>query len=368
MTRAMMTDASETNAKSSGEDDLMSARLVRRRTQKADKRRRVKALTVRRRREEGAEEAEPRRVADERRRQDADAATAALAAKRQQGDEQEARSGGAARVSLVQHERRVNGEIQGVGRSDAQKRAKLDSGARYTVGDIEWIMYGDKIDCAAPVDYVEGIGGFLLDVVGVWQFEMRSVFDKVIRVCIVDGFADEFLLGVGFMQSLSAVMDFNTNEVRYNEEGRSVVVPFRTYDKKGGATVVAVRMARRTQLDQCTVTPVQVAVTAVDGERGIFAPTKPLGAVMLATNVAEARNGTAWVSAINSSSNEVRLPSKRELGNWIPLDEDIKVLEMNGALQQEKLTAWLNGLDGDDTPLVNEHELNIGSSRGPIEP
>ncbi|OWZ06759.1 Gag-pol fusion protein [Phytophthora megakarya] len=281
MTRAMITDAGEMNAKASGEDDLMSARPAKRRTQKADKRRRVKALAVRRRREERAEEAEHRRVADERqarRRQDADAATATLVAKRQQGIEQEVRSGGAARVSLVQHERRVNGEIPGVGRSGAH-----------------------------------------------------------------------------------AVMDFNTNEVRYNEEGRAVVIPFRTYDKKGGATVAAVRMARRTQLDKCTVTPVQVAVTAEDGERGIFVPTKQLGAVMLATTVAEARNGTAWVPAINSSPDEVRLPSKRELGTWIPLDEDMKVLEMNGALQQEKLTAWLNGLDEDDTPLVNEHEMNIGS-------
>ncbi|OWZ13949.1 hypothetical protein PHMEG_00012642 [Phytophthora megakarya] len=52
------------------------------------------------------------------------------------------------------------------------------------------------------------------------------------------------------MQSRSAVMDFDTNEVRYNEEGGAVVVPFKTYDKKGGATVAAVRMARRTQLDK----------------------------------------------------------------------------------------------------------------------
>ncbi|KAF1793583.1 hypothetical protein GQ600_19135 [Phytophthora cactorum] len=38
--------------------------------------------------------------------------------------------------------------------------------------------YGNRVMCEAPVDYVEGIGGFLLDVVGVWRFELRSVLMK----------------------------------------------------------------------------------------------------------------------------------------------------------------------------------------------
>ncbi|OWZ09117.1 hypothetical protein PHMEG_00018232, partial [Phytophthora megakarya] len=385
--REMLTDAGETNAESSGEDDLMSARLARRKTQKADKRRRVKGLAA-------------------RRRQDADAATAGLVAKRQQGDEQEARSGGAARVSLVQHERHVNGEIPDVGRSGAQY-VEADDGLPTATMMVSGVKKKVKLDS----DYVEGMGGFLLDVVGVWQFEMRSVLNEVIRVdaCIVDGCADEFLLGVDFMQPRSAVVDFNTNEVRYvvkrrkSHSGQDIktISQDLTWDNtdhigsrpnkfpaigsgkhiKEGASSPQLdhtktwidNQASRSRLkdpsateinldrDKCMVKPVQVAVTAEDGERGIFVPTKQLGAVMLATTVAEARNGAAWVPAINSSPDEERLPSKRGLGTWIPLDEDMKVLEMNGALQQKKLTAWLNGLGEDDTPVVNEHELNIGS-------
>ncbi|OWZ13950.1 hypothetical protein PHMEG_00012643 [Phytophthora megakarya] len=152
----------------------MSARLTRRRTQKADKRRRVKALAVRRGREERAEEAEHRSAASERqarRRQDADA----LQQHWQQGNEHEAPSGGAASLNLVQQERHVDGERQGVG---VKKKVNLDSGAKYTVAGTEWMMYGDKVDCAALVAYGEDIGGFLLGVVGVWQFEMRSAFDE----------------------------------------------------------------------------------------------------------------------------------------------------------------------------------------------
>ncbi|KAL3663229.1 hypothetical protein V7S43_011638 [Phytophthora oleae] len=82
------------------------------------------------------------------------------------------------------------------------------------------MKYGDKVDRAARVDFVEGIGGFLLDVVGVWKFQMRSVFGEEISVeaCIVAGCGDEFLLGVDFLQSHGATMDFERNEIRYSEK------------------------------------------------------------------------------------------------------------------------------------------------------
>ncbi|KAE9271737.1 hypothetical protein PF008_g30271 [Phytophthora fragariae] len=63
-----------------------------------------------------------------------------------------------------------------------RRHVKLDSGARYTVAGTDWMQYGDRVARAAPVDYVEGIGGFLLDVVGVWEFSLRNIFGEVIRV------------------------------------------------------------------------------------------------------------------------------------------------------------------------------------------
>lgn len=61
-------------------------------------------------------------------------------------------------------------------------RVKLGSCARYTIAGTEWMVHGDKQTMNAPVDYVEGIGGFLLDVLGVWRFKRRTVFNEVIEV------------------------------------------------------------------------------------------------------------------------------------------------------------------------------------------
>ncbi|GMF62834.1 unnamed protein product [Phytophthora fragariaefolia] len=52
----------------------------------------------------------------------------------------------------------------------ARRNVKLDSGAWDTVAGTDWMQYGDKVDQATPVEYVEGIGAFLLDVVGLWRF------------------------------------------------------------------------------------------------------------------------------------------------------------------------------------------------------
>ncbi|GMF41779.1 unnamed protein product [Phytophthora fragariaefolia] len=286
-----------------------------------------------------------------------------------------------ARVRLVQHradeaERRVAvGEtVEYVGADDGlptaimevagtRRQVKLDSGARYTVAGTSWMQYGDRVEKEAPVDYVEGIDGFLLDVVGVWEFYLRSTFGEIIRVeaCIVAGCADEFLLGVDFMREHSANMDFERNEFRYTTAGRVVVIPFRTSEGTGEARVVVVGMARRTTIDGCAVTPVEVAVAANDGEIGIFLPTKYTGAVMLAATVTKVRNGKAIVPVVNAKNEQARLPMKQELGKWIPIDSSLELLEMRGKLRRERINEWLDGLGGSDVPLDAEQDMNIGT-------
>ncbi|OWY95161.1 hypothetical protein PHMEG_00034908 [Phytophthora megakarya] len=181
-------------------------------------------------------------------------------------------------------------------------RIKLDSGARYIIAGTEWMQYGDKVTDDALVDYVEGICGFLLDVVDVWRFEFETVFGEriLVEACVIDGCTDEFLLGVDFMRTKGATMDFDRNEVRYRDGERSVVIPFRTYDSGNGAKVAAVRMIRKADLQGSTVTPIEVSVVARDGERGRFLPTKTTGSVLLAAMVTTARGGRAWVPVINT--------------------------------------------------------------------
>ncbi|RAW43420.1 hypothetical protein PC110_g340 [Phytophthora cactorum] len=149
--------------------------------------------------------------------------------------------------------------------------------------------------------------------VGVWRFELRSVFDEVIQVeaCIVVACIDEFLLGVDFMQANGATMDFDRNEVRYRVAERLVVIPFRTDVGSRGARIAAVWLTKKAALGASTVTPVEVSIAAKDGERGIFVPTKSTGAILLAAIVTTVQNGRAWVPAISAKGDEVRLRPRR---------------------------------------------------------
>ncbi|KAE9114009.1 hypothetical protein PF010_g9861 [Phytophthora fragariae] len=155
-------------------------------------------------------------------------------------------------------------------------------------------------------------------------------------------------------------MDFDRNEVRYRDGQRAVVIPFRTHDDVGGARVAPVRMLCRTQLTSHAVTPVEVAVAAEDGERGLFLPTQYTGAVMLAATVTTARNGKAWVPAINTGSTPARLPNKKELGTWVPVNDDMEILSMSGELDASRVGQWIDDLGDSATPLDDESEVQIG--------
>ncbi|GMF56252.1 unnamed protein product [Phytophthora fragariaefolia] len=241
------------------DDDVAQLRLSRQRAHKQAKRQRVTvalAWPQRVKLEDAAEEQRDelwtarRRVAEEGLTQ--------LEGKRQQNEAKrdEAYHTRAARVSLVHRSSTAaRGEaIEYVGADNGlptamvqvagtSRSVKLDSGALFTVAGTDWMHYGDKVEQAAPMEYVEDIGGFLLDVVGVWRFEIRSLFDQVIVVeaCIVSGCTDEFLIGVDFRRTHRATMDFGRSEVMYNDAGRSVVIPFRTYDGAGHGRVAVVR-------------------------------------------------------------------------------------------------------------------------------
>ncbi|POM79294.1 LOW QUALITY PROTEIN: Hypothetical protein PHPALM_3078 [Phytophthora palmivora] len=110
-----------------------------------------------------------------------------------------------------------------VGKGEVPPRRRalyLDSNS-YTIAGTDWMVWGDKLGKSAPVD--RGIGGFLIDVAGVWRFKLQTVFNEVIEVdaYIVSGCSDEFLLGVDFMRERMATMDFDRNEARYKDGERA---------------------------------------------------------------------------------------------------------------------------------------------------
>ncbi|OWZ06163.1 hypothetical protein PHMEG_00021619 [Phytophthora megakarya] len=247
---------------------------------------------------------------------------------------------------------------------DGQRQSvKIDSGARYSVAGTDWILRGERLTQRAPVDHVEGIGGLALDVLGVWSFEVVNVFGQTVSLiaCILDGCTDEFLIGVDFLERHRATIDFEGSELRYSESRQDVVIPFRTDDGQNGSRLATVRLVRAVNLQRCAVQPVEVSVTAPDGAEGIFLPSGGCGAVMLAAVGTKVRNGKAPVPVINTHGGRVKLPSRRELGEWFPLDADMNVLEMNGELQRQRMKSWLSELGNDKDPLENEDDVNIGT-------
>uniref|UniRef100_H3H6E0 Peptidase A2 domain-containing protein n=1 Tax=Phytophthora ramorum TaxID=164328 RepID=H3H6E0_PHYRM len=291
---------------------------------------------------------------------------------------QSERSARRARVSLAQKPRKsgvtaaTNEQVIDAEASDGlptatmkvggeSHRIKLDSGARYSVAGTDWMARGERVRRPAPVDCVEGIGGLLLDVVGLWSFEMRNAFGQNITItaCIIEGCTDEFLVGVDFLQRHKATIDFERNEVRYVERNLQVVIPFRTEGSDGDVKVATVRLTRRARLTRNAATPVQVSVTAPDGEEGIFVPTRSGGAVLLAATVTKVTDGRAYVPMVNMRGDKTKLPSKKELGTWVPLSKDMQVLEMSGQIDKERLSEWLNTLGDTEAPLANEEEVKI---------
>ncbi|KAI9991638.1 hypothetical protein PInf_016981 [Phytophthora infestans] len=235
-------------------------RLARWKARKTAKRQKVKMRLAKRREEENKTEEGRRQAADAvcgRRRQHADDAMAERAERKRNKcpeSEQslESRPEALARRTSSNTPVTADETIEYVGADDGlptammhvesvRRQVKLDSGARLTIAGTDWMANGDKVEMKASVDYVEGIGGFLLDVIGVWRFHLCTVFGETITAdaCIVSGCTDEFLLGVDFMRTKGATMDFDRNEMRYHENGRAMVVPFRTHDETNGAKIAA---------------------------------------------------------------------------------------------------------------------------------
>ncbi|POM68333.1 Hypothetical protein PHPALM_15516 [Phytophthora palmivora] len=279
----------------------------------------------------------------DKRQHHAQVAREALQARRQQRSHEVTHASKCAQVSLVQRRNTVEATDVSTG---------------------NYVEAGDGLPTAVmEVDeFVEGIGGFLLEVMGVWTFSMTNIFGQLMQVtaCIIDGCADEFLIGVDFMKKHQAKIDFEANEVCCIAEGQRIVIPFRTQDNDGEVKVATVRLVSHTRLRRRAVQPVEVSVMAPDGEEGVFLPTDNCGPVLLAAAVTTVANGRALIPAINMHGGRVKLPSKMELGTWIPLNADMQTLKVHGELKYERLKAWLEEMSDDQCPLNNEDEVRIG--------
>lgn len=88
------------------------------------------------------------------------------------------------------------------------------------------------------------------------------------------------------------MQSWTSRAVSYATETKAIC-DYSVYDDISGDRVAIVRMARKTQIDSSSGTPVEVAVSAQDGDQGIFIPTVYIGSVLLAPTVTTVCSGRA---------------------------------------------------------------------------
>uniref|UniRef100_H3GPF4 Uncharacterized protein n=1 Tax=Phytophthora ramorum TaxID=164328 RepID=H3GPF4_PHYRM len=222
----------------------------------------------------------------------------------------------------------------------------------------------------APVDIVEGFGGGTNKVLRVWRFAGTTQYQQriVVDALLVDGQGDELLIGEDWMVEHQVKIDFGARELKFRDaNGQKFILPFTchgmsTLQQLGQERKTVVRLARTTKLAANTRSTLYLQVNAEDGSTGIFVP-KPSSKrhLLIAPTVDTVKDGMVRVVVMNVEGRREKQPAREALGIWIPTDDDMQILSMNGELERAQVAKWVAELKKDDTrPLADENELDIG--------
>lgn len=84
------------------------------------------------------------------------------------------------------------------------------------------------------------------------------------------------------------------------------------------------------------------------------------GSVSLpASTLVTVQRGKATVPVLNLVGKTAKLPGREALGTWTPLDGEMEILYLEGELDRERVSEWLETLGTKLPPLSNEEELAI---------
>lgn len=150
------------------------------------------------------------------------------------------------------------------------QEVRLDSCAQYSVAGENLRKFGRCITRDAPVDVVEGFGGAVSRVLGVWRFTGTTQYQQriVVDALLVEGQGDEFLIGEDWMLEKQVKMDFSSRELKYRDQnGQKVILPFTCYGvnslpQADGTRRAVVRLAKTVKLATNTRHIIRVAVDA----------------------------------------------------------------------------------------------------------
>ncbi|POM58645.1 LOW QUALITY PROTEIN: Hypothetical protein PHPALM_36685 [Phytophthora palmivora] len=251
------------------------------------------------------------------------------------------------------------------------QEVRLDTCTQYSVAGSGVRKYGRCITRKAPVDIVEGFGGGQLRVLGIWEFCGSTRYRQrvLINALVVDGQGNEMLIGEDWMMEHQAKMDFGKQELVYGDGfGTKVILPCTCCSIPSQRTcqysmAAIVRLARTVKLATNTRSIISIAVAGQEGSTGIFLPKPTFKRhLLLAPTLTTVLNGMAKVAVLNIEGKREKLPARADLGTWIPTNEMMEVLEMNGELQRERVAEWVSKLKTTDAqPLAYETTLTIGN-------
>ncbi|KAE9262172.1 hypothetical protein PF008_g32669 [Phytophthora fragariae] len=172
---------------------------------------------------------------------------------------------------------------------------------------------------------------------GVWRFTGTTVYQQRITV---DGQGDEFLVGEDWMADKQVKMDFGSRELKYRDaDGQKVILPFTCHGvttlQQAGERQANVRLAKTVKITTNTLNLVRVKVDAPDGTTGVFVP-KPSSKrhLMMSLTAATVHEGVVRVAVLNIEGKREKLPAREVLGTWVPTDDTMQMLSLNGELEK----------------------------------
>ncbi|OWZ15459.1 hypothetical protein PHMEG_00010891 [Phytophthora megakarya] len=181
-----------------------------------------------------------------------------------------------------------------------------------------------------------------------------------VEALMVEGAADEFLLGEDWMLENGVKIDFTSCEMKWYSRDDKKIVPFSwAAGDQQPARVARVRLLRRQRVPMRTCRNVELAVVASEGTVDWYVPSPDLAPhLLLAPTVMTVRGGKVVVPVMNVVEYYQNLPSRQRLGTWIPTPDDVEVLELSGELSRASMKRWLDQVIGDNArSLSNKGEL-----------
>ncbi|KAG3173165.1 hypothetical protein PI126_g955 [Phytophthora idaei] len=191
-------------------------------------------------------------------------------------------------------------------------------------------------------DYVEEFTGAVARVLGVRRFRFQTPYgqDMTVDALVVEGAADEFLLGEDWMMRNGVKIDFTSCEMKWYDGDDKKIVPFSctTNWQLIDDRTVRMRLVRTAKVVTSTCRRLELAVAPPEGTMGLFMPARRVEPhLLLAPTLTTVRDGKVAVPVMNLVGHATKLPTKESLGTWAPTTDDMQVLDVSGGLMNAKV-------------------------------